>query len=1016
MAMLTSTQQTQLSNLFSKVIENDEFEIMFNNYKTDNKLSIIKFMNVLKYLKYRSDNEKNNLVHEVVLDITFGYDSMVSYRVSITGIKEINDFLNLVHQRTNHIIFSILLTQSEFTQNPNVKYMKKTRDMRNIIDIDQYDIRFRKSIEEVLSEKEIKNILNLGLNSNSKIYFRFKNRLKLEILETANESIGIDLTIVQNSSNPNEITLAPKTYELELEYFVKKDKKESKEKFLNILLNEVAKIKKVLEGTDNLMSKEEMNVILEAYKKLVFFNDNSNTTNLYSMQPVSLEVQHILDKLPNRYSVTDKADGEKYQMFIFQKQVYLISNNMNVIKTNYTSKLSNTIIEGELIYFHDIKKYLFMAFDCLYYNNVDIRNEVNLKERMKNVINVCKDFNDIYEIKDYSGKFDLTNQMNYYNEEINKFYTKLNTLLDKSKVNDIIFYPKVFLYPLGASPSEVFNFAYNLWMFCTSNKLCPYKLDGIIFTGIEQKYSRDKRDHKLPIYKYKPPSTNSLDVYITFQRNLDTSRYLEIYDNSIGVTKDNKIYRVANISVGDNIGNKEVPVLFLKEENNHEMLFPVDRGEVRDVDGNIVQDNTVIEITYNNDPNIQHQYRWTILRTRWDKTESVIVHQKKYGNFKDVAIKTWKSMKEAILPTDIKNLANPDTFLQQQKILQSKLDSSVITSERQQDIYYQVHDELIKPMRAFHNWLKSVIIYTYCKPMKDFKDGKEHKTTVLDIGIGQGGDNMKYYHARVGELIGIEPDYYGLFSSTNGAVSRYNESKKKFPDFTNITFIHGSGSALFNGESQQKAIPNMSEDNKQLIDKVFKNKKFDVISSQFAIHYVFDTKNTINNLITNINNHLKVGGFVIFTLFDPKLVMDKLGDKDTFTSYYTDDDGNRKKLFEIKKKFNGKLEDKEGLAIDVHMGWIMEENKYETEYLVTEKLLTSTMEKAGCKIVDTDTFSNIYNINHPWFTNVIEHEANPKNLKFYKDVAQFFGDLKGVDKESKAYSFLSRYYVFQKHN
>ena len=125
MAMLTNVQQTQLSNLFSKVIENDEFEIMFNNYKTDNKLSIIKFMNVLKYLKYRSDNEKNNLLHEVVLDVTFGYDSMVSYRVSITGIKEINDFLNLVHQRTNHIIFSILLTQSEFTQNPNVKYIKK---------------------------------------------------------------------------------------------------------------------------------------------------------------------------------------------------------------------------------------------------------------------------------------------------------------------------------------------------------------------------------------------------------------------------------------------------------------------------------------------------------------------------------------------------------------------------------------------------------------------------------------------------------------------------------------------------------------------------------------------------------------------------------------------------------------------------------------------------------------------------------------------------------------------------
>jgi len=152
------------------------------------------------------------------------------------------------------------------------------------------------------------------------------------------------------------------------------------------------------------------------------------------------------------------------------------------------------------------------------------------------------------------------------------------------------------------------------------------------------------------------------------------------------------------------------------------------------------------------------------------------------------------------------------------------------------------------------------------------------------------------------------------------------------------------------------------------------------------------------------------------TLFDAKLVMDKLGDKDTFTSYYTDDNGNRKKLFEIKKKFNGKLEDKEGLPIDVHMAWIMQENKYETEYLVSEKLLKSTMEKSGCRIVDTDTFSNVYNINHPWFANVIDHEANPKNYKFYKEVATFFSDVKGVDKESKVYSFLSRYYIFQKYN
>ena len=78
----------------------------------------------------------------------------------------------------------------------------------------------------------------------------------------------------------------------------------------------------------------------------------------------------------------------------------------------------------------------------------------------------------------------------------------------------------------------------------------------------------------------------------------------------------------------------------MKDENNHEAFFPLERDEVRDLEGNIVTNNTVIELIYTNDVNIPHQYRWKILRTRWDKTESVLRHRKTYGNFKDVAIKT----------------------------------------------------------------------------------------------------------------------------------------------------------------------------------------------------------------------------------------------------------------------------------------------------------------------------------------------------------------------------------------
>jgi hypothetical protein len=92
----------------------------------------------------------------------------------------------------------------------------------------------------------------------------------------------------------------------------------------------------------------------------------------------------------------------------------------------------------------------------------------------------------------------------------------------------------------------------------------------------------------------------------------------------------------------------------------------------------------------------------------------------------------------------------------------------------------------------------------------------------------------------------------------------------------------------------------------------------------------------------------------------------------------------------------------------------MEENKYATEYLVTEKLLNETMKKANCRLVEKDLFSNLYYLNKEYFTQVIEHEENLRNYKVYKDAAQYYGDLQGVDKESKAFTFLYRYYVYQK--
>ena len=90
------------------------------------------------------------------------------------------------------------------------------------------------------------------------------------------------------------------------------------------------------------------------------------------------------------------------------------------------------------------------------------------------------------------------------------------------------------------------------------------------------------------------------------------------------------------------------------------------------------------------------------------------------------------------------------------------------------------------------------------------------------------------------------------------------------------------------------------------------------------------------------------------------------------------------------------------------------EGTYATEYIVSPKYLINIMKLANCELIETDLFVNIYNINKEWFTKVIEHESNEKNYKFYKNVAKFYGELKGADKESLLWNELWRYYVFKK--
>ena len=141
-------------------------------------------------------------------------------------------------------------------------------------------------------------------------------------------------------------------------------------------------------------------------------------------------------------------------------------------KTKYTSELNNSVLEGEIIHLVDEQKYIFMAFDCLFFSGKDVRDESQLKNRLKYVTDICKDLNkNIYEIKDFTKSFNLDDEEIHYKNETNNFYNNLAKQVEKLKSNEIFFHPKLFLFPTGGSNCEVYMFANLIWDYYSKSQI-----------------------------------------------------------------------------------------------------------------------------------------------------------------------------------------------------------------------------------------------------------------------------------------------------------------------------------------------------------------------------------------------------------------------------------------------------------------------------------------------------------------------------------------------------------------
>ena len=1022
MSQLNELLISNISDLAKKCSLTSELEVSIQS----GKITRDKFINILEFLCANVKENKYKLIKSTTLDVNFSTEDNTSQRITISELDNINQILRQFGKRNNYEIYNELINLKKV--NNNINFINKKR--LDVVTLEDYNVRIRLSDENNIKDNELTYRTSLD---NNKILFRFKNRNSFVIKDDKNITLKIDLTCVKSGRTINNVFSNAFTYELEVELTFKTLKID--DNIIKSFVEEIIKLVQIFQQSKIIISKNESNIIINDMKTLLKIDPNFVLKDLPFMRAVSTELVDITDKIPNHYAVTDKADGEHAFLFISKEVIYLIRNNLEVIKLDdilinnkILKEYNNSILDCEFIT-HQKDKHYILCFDILYHKGNNVMGEKVLSKRLSYMYDVTSTlfFDDIP--KKYEGEFDLNKILKFYETDLIRCMNSFNKNINGKHSN--IIHSKYFIYIVGGNPCEIYAYTDLLWnLYLNKSKFnCPYHLDGTIYVGMNQEYVASYM--RIPVvfklYKWKPSDKNSIDFYIEFEKDPVTKKILDVYDATITSNKisefnndeedlnyyetDKKPYRIANLHVGKRLdNNRETYVLFQKDVGNYiANLYLVD-GYVRDIDGNIIQDKTVVEFGYNNDQLIDPHFRWVPLKTRDDKTEQVNLYQRQYGNSEYVADKVYDSIMNPIIEQDIKLLGDPKTFTDHIKFLKSKITTDIITKSRQEDKYYELKSNLAKPFREFQNFVKSCLIFIYCKELE-----------VLDIGCGRGGDIMKFFHAHVKAYVGFDIAPSGISDGADGAISRYNTMRSRNKGyFPKMTFFVGDAMSLLNYHDQYRSLGSVVDDYKKSIieffgeDEMSKSyKRFDVINCQFMVHYCFKTETTFTNFCKNVNKLLKKNGIILITTFDGELIHKNFDNTGHITGTYTTDTGEKDIAYDISKLYATNVSNinQFGLSIDVLMKWIS--NDYYTEYLVSKEFFIQEFKKYNMELIETDLFGTLFELNRQFLTESTTHESS-KTANWFLKPKEFYDDNQSINICTRNYSKLTRYYIFRK--
>lgn len=1054
-----------------------ELEVRFGT-KRINKINKIHFDNVVKYLISKqfnvSSTEQYLRINSEFIDQKTGKNRISRIRTEIAGSSNISEFCktNSIIDEANNIKRNISFLQKQQIRNTDGNIVRN-------VDIDDFNFRISLVNEKKMTERDglIRQLIN-DWDDNKKLYRLITRNI---LTNQAFPYIQVHMSTIKHSKTNQKGNMIPtynirdselfnnnELYEIEIE--INKEYNLYNDTF-QIMLSKIKNvIKYVLCGIQQSnfpIGMIETQQILDEYINIIhkenvptrvfpkhFIGPSSISLELKNIQPINNDAN--IPNIRNGYTVTDKADGFRKLLFISENgKIYLIDTNMNI---QFTGLITNSndhkksIIDGEHILHSKTGEFInnFAAFDIYFINSEDQRLKpfVNMENR--------QDFDE--------SIFRLNQLQNFINTLEPEMITQKGTPLLIT----------VKSFEIATPGNSIFKACKNILDRINTN-LYEYETDGLIFTPclmgvgmdnnslltVENDNNDDEQSQQDTnllysnasslkntkftwnySFKWKPSEFNTVDFLITTQKDQNGKDIIKnIFENGNNNTSNQQItqYKTLILRVGfderkhgylnpcSDVINDNLPSFYDDSNDNYRPIpfYPYNPSDNKASICNVIlneisgekymltengkenfEDEMIVEFKYVKDN--EEGWRWVPIKVRYDKTSEYRNGLKNYGNAYHVAQSVWSS------------IHNPITS----HMLETGKDISLIDDS---DIYYnRVGKGNTRSLRDFHNlYVKKKLIYSVSKP----------GDILFDIAVGKGGDFPKWISSKLRFVLGMDVSRDNIENRIDGACARYLNYKKQYKRMPSALFLQGNaGSNIKNGnacatETGKKIINAINgvgaKDESELGKGIYKHygiaeNGFNIISTQFAIHYLFETKETLHNYLVNVSENCALGGYFIGTCYDGKKIFRELKSKKINTSISKTKEG--VKIFEITKKYDMETLDDDdsciGMAIDVYQESI---NKTIREYIVNFDYLVLLMDAYGFTLIDrteskrigmpngSGLFSELFN----QLQNDVEIDKSTKYKN--KTISETGKAIDLINEPAERYiSFLNRYFIFKK--